>query len=386
MDPKVTVSVPGRFWAFDLAVQLYKRGMLQRLITTYPVFKAMELGIPRDKVCSILPIEVMKRLWARLPASVCFRSEPYSVFNWFFELVAASHIPVDTDIFVGWSGSALSAIRRANKLGAVTIVERGSTHIETQTELLMAEYRLHGVTPCVATRHTIQTELMEYSEADYIMVPSDFVKKSFLDHRVSEKKLFQIPYGVDLTLFRPDLKSDNVFRIVHCGQLTFRKGIHHLLQAFTELNLPNSELCLIGRISAEINDYSKRHPCHGVKLLGSFPQSKLSHEFSRASVFVLASIEEGLARVIPQAMACGLPVVCSGNTGGVDVVRHGQDGFIFPAGNVEALKSYLRWCYDHQDKLKEMGQSARQHVSTGFTWEDYGDRIEAVYRKILKEC
>jgi glycosyltransferase involved in cell wall biosynthesis len=381
MKPKVTVSVPGRFHAFDLAAQLHHRGMLRRLITPYPAFKAMEWGIPRNKICSILPIEVMKRLWARLPASRSIHSAAWNVFDRVFEVTAARYIPTDTDIFVGWSGSALAGIRRAKRLGAVTIVERGSSHIETQAALVLKEYQLHGWTSRVVSPHTIKTEMAEYAEANYICVPSRFAKQSFLDRGVPEPKLLRIPYGVDLSLFHPEPKRDNVFRIVHCGAITYQKGVHHLLQAFAELGLPNAELCLVGSVSAEINDYCKRHSFHGVVFRGTFPQSSLFQEFTRASLFVLASVQDGFGLVIAQAMACSLPVICSANTGGPDIVRHGVDGFVFRAGDVEMLKSQLRWCYDHQDRLAEMGQLARQRVQTGFRWDDYGDRIETAYRR-----
>jgi glycosyltransferase involved in cell wall biosynthesis len=383
MNPRVTVSVPGRFHAFDLAAQLHRRGMLRRLITPYPASKAMEWALPRDKICSILPIEATKRLWARLPASISACATAWDVFDRIFEEVAARCIPTDTDLFVGWSGSALAGIRHAKRMGALTIVERGSSHIQTQTALLVKEYKRHGGTPQVASAHRTRTEMAEYGEADYICVPSGFAKQSFLDRGVPEQKSLQIPYGVDLSLFHPEPKRDGVFRVVHCGAITFRKGVHHLLQAFAELNLPKSELCLIGNVSAEIDDYHKQHPCRAVTFRGALPQASLVHEFSQASVFALASIEEGLALVIPQAMACALPVVCSVNTGGPDVVRHGLDGFVFPAGDVEALKSHLRSCYEHQGRLEEMGQSARRRVQSGFSWDDYGDRIEAAYRNIL---
>jgi glycosyltransferase involved in cell wall biosynthesis len=235
----------------------------------------------------------------------------------------------------------------------------------------------------VASRHTTQTELAEYAEADYIGVPSGFARQSFLDRGVPERKLLCIPYGVDLSAFRPEPKRDNVFRIVHCGGITFRKGVHHLVQAFSEMSQPEAELWLIGSRSTEIDDYLEAHRCSGLVLRGTFPQATLLHEFAQASVFTLASLEEGLALVIPQAMACGIPVICSTNTGGADIVRDGQDGFIFPAGDVEALKSHLRWSYDHQDRLKQMGQSALERVQTGFSWNDYGDRIEAAYQKVL---
>jgi glycosyltransferase involved in cell wall biosynthesis len=386
MDPKVTVSVPGRFHAFDLASQLHKRGMLRRLITTYPAFKAMEWGLPRDRICSILPVEVLKRLWGRLPAPIGSHSAVRDAFDKSFEEMAARRIPTDTDIFVGWSGSALAGIRRVRKRGGVTIVERGSSHIQTQTELLLKEHRLHGGTPHVASQHTTRTETAEYAEADYISVPSEFARRSFVDRGVPGRKVLHIPYGVDLSMFHPEPKCDNVFRIVHCGGISFRKGVHHLLRAFAELDLPNAELWLIGAVAPELDDYRRRHPFRGVTLRGTFAQSQLCRELSKASVFALASIEEGLALVIPQAMACGLPVVCSGSTGGADVVRHGVDGFVFNAGDVGALKGHLRWCYEHQDRLAEMGRAARERVTAGFSWDDYGDRIETVYRNVLAQC
>jgi glycosyltransferase involved in cell wall biosynthesis len=84
-----------------------------------------------------------------------------------------------------------------------------------------------------------------------------------------------------------------------------------------------------------------------------------------------------------QAMACGLPVICTTNTGGADLVRDGRDGFILPIRDVTAIKEKILYCYEHPEACKVMGESARLRVKAGFSWSDYGNKMIAAYRKIL---
>ena len=101
----------------------------------------------------------------------------------------------------------------------------------------------------------VERELTEYQEADFIAIPSQFVKETFLQQGIPEERLIQVPFGVDLTHFYPVPKEDNTFRIIHCGNISIRKGVHYLLQAFAELNLPGAELWLIGSMTDEIKPF-----------------------------------------------------------------------------------------------------------------------------------
>ena len=86
--------------------------------------------------------------------------------------------------------------------------------------------------------------------------------------------------------------------------------------------------------------------------------------------------------VIFQAMACGLPVILSENTGGYDAItKDGEEGFVIPIRDVEAIKEKIWYLYNNQDIAREMGQKAKIKVSNGFSWEDYGNR----YIKNLEE-
>ena len=84
-----------------------------------------------------------------------------------------------------------------------------------------------------------------------------------------------------------------------------------------------------------------------------------------------------------QAMACGLPVICTTNTGGEDIIRNGKEGFVVPIRDVEALKEKILYLYNNPEKCKRMGYNAKKMVRENFTWDYYGDRIIKKYKEIL---
>jgi starch synthase len=96
------------------------------------------------------------------------------------------------------------------------------------------------------------------------------------------------------------------------------------------------------------------------------------------------SVQEGWGMVLAEAMACGLPVICSANTAAEDIVSEGVEGYIVPIRDVEALKSRIKWCYEHREERAAMGQAARQRVSQGFSWDNYGEKIHEAYSRALR--
>ena len=380
---KVVVSVGGRFHAFNLAQQLLPHGALERLITSYPGFEVRKYGIPLDKVRSHPIKEIIYRGWERLPRCLAERYNPQYLTHELYDYLARRDV-VECDIFVGWSSFSLHSLREAKKRGAITVVERGSSHMLHQTEILTGEYERFGLKPGVAHPAIIRKELREYEEADYISIPSQFVKRTFIERGISEEKLLTAPYGVDLTDFRQIPKEDGVFRVIFSGTLCLRKGTHYLLKAFSGLNLPRSELLLIGGASDEMKPFLKKYQGR-FRWIGHKPQKELYRYYSQGSVFVLPSIEEGLAMVQLQAMACGLPLICTPNTGGEDLIEDGKEGFIVPVRGVEAIREKLEYLYENPEVLREMGRQAKKRATGDFSWDDYGDRVMKNYVKILEE-
>jgi len=379
----VTVSVKGRFHAFNLAGELQRLSCLSGLITSYPVFEAVKYGIDKGKVQSLLSFEILERLWNRFPGLIKSSCDLRYLICEHYDHAASKLIPEDSDIFVGWSSFSLHSLRHSKMRGLKTVLERGSSHIQFQNEILREEYDRFGVKGELPHPKVVEKELAEYAEADYISVPSMYVKQTFLDRGYPEGKIIHVPYGVDLKNFRRIPKQDNTFRVIHCGALTLRKGVHYLLQAFAELTLPDVELWLIGTISQEIKPFLARYASDKIRLFGPLPQANLFKYYSQGSVFCLASIEEGLAMVQAQAMACGLPVICTTNTGGADIIRDGVDGFVVPIRDVNALKEKLVYLYKNPEFRRAMGESAHNRVVAGFSWGDYGTRMCHIYSGIL---
>jgi len=383
MALNINISVGGKFHAFDLARQINKQGYLNKIFTTYPQQEVKKYGIKKKSIKTKVELEILSRGWRRMPSIFQSIWNPqYFVCEKFDKWVARNM--KNPNISVMWSSYGLHTIRKAKSRGIVTVLERGSSHIEYQTEILKREYKNFGVQTRLAHPKIIEKELKEYEEVDYISVPSSFVKETFLNKGIPESKLIHIPYGVDLSKFKQISKKDDIFRVIFVGGMSVRKGVHYLIQAFAELDLPNSELLLIGGMNEEIKPFFKEYEGR-YKYIGKVPQIELYKYMSNSSVFSMMSLEEGLALVIPQAMACGLPVIATINTGAGDVVRNGKDGFIISVRDIEALKEKLQFLYENPEIRDKMSQSAKERVSSGFTWDDYGEKMASEYLRIIKK-
>jgi len=386
---KVIVSTISRFHAFNLAEQLQKRGHLHKLIVGYfnPKKNAKSYNIDRNKVTrNIIPI-IVGHLPNRVSVLQRWRFQAQYLSCELHDLWARSKLE-PCDIFVGWSSKSLHTLRKAKVLGAVAVVERGSSHVLAQKEILEEEYARFGIRKKVVDERVVEKSLQEYEEADYVSIPSTFVRRTFLEKGIPGDKLIQIPYGVSLERFKLVPKEDKVFRVMHIGG-TLRKGTHYLLQAMSELNLKNTELMLIGGIEESVRPFLQRYG-ETLKVFPGLPHTELYRYYSQSSVYILPSIEEGLAMVQLEAMACGLPVICSTNTGGEDIIRDSVDGFVVPVRDVETLKEKILYFYEHEEERKAMGQSALERAKE-FTWDKYGERLVEAYKKILnskedKQC
>ena len=98
---------------------------------------------------------------------------------------------------------------------------------------------------------------------------------------------------------------------------------------------------------------------------------------------MLASIEDGFGMVLPQAMACGLPIICTENTGAADLIENEKQGFVVPIRNVSALKEKIIWLYENTSHRSHMAKEAKTKVCKGFSWDDYGKRIISSYKMCL---
>jgi len=378
---KIALSVLGRFHVFNTAEQLSKHNALNQFFTTYPKYI-----LNRFEICSCMyfnypALEVMNRIHSKFFKYIF--SNLY--IRKIFDRKIANNISKENDFYVAWGGYADDSMKKAKKLGVTIVVERGSTHPLYAHSILENEFKKNNLAYGLAYKNLLDFDLNTIEQADYVFVPSSFVKRTFVKYGVPEHKILVNHYGVDLLEFKQIEKEDNIFRVIFCGNLSIQKGSHYLLQSIFELNLKYFEFWHIGGISNEMKPFIKKYKSDKIIYKGVYPQNELYKLYSQGNVFCIPSLQEGMAMVQLQAMACGLPLISSTNTGGDDLItKDGEEGFVIPIRSANAIKCKIQYLYDNQDICKEMGQKAKKRVSDGFTWDDYGDRYVENLEMIMK--
>lgn len=376
---KVCIGSAGRFHTFDLARQMERLGHIGRLYTGYPIWKVD--GLPREKVRTFPWVIGPMALLGRWGIGWFQDRMNLLAIESFDRWMAKKLEPCN--VFHCLSSFGLDTHRVAKeRYGALTVCDRGSSHILCQKEILAEEYARWGIPYRPTDGRIVQRELQEYDSCDLIFVPSSFAYQSFMGKNVPEKKLARISYGVDLNLFKPVPKQDDVFRVIYVGAISVRKGIAYLLEAIASLNSPRVELWLIGNCLPEARPFLAKYKGR-YRYFGAIPRTELYEYYSQGSVFVIASIEEGLALVQAQAMACGLPVIATANTGAEDLFTDGVEGFVVPIRDPKAIRDKLLYLYEHPEARDRMAQAALQRVKSLGGWDSYGKEVVAAYSSAL---
>ncbi len=284
---------------------------------------------------------------------------------------------------IGYDTSTLKTFEACAASGVVRILDQVIGHIAIGAPLLEEEKRLHpewsDSIPLHGLESTVKRCLAEARLADWVLVPSNYVHETLCQVGVDPAKIRLLPYGVDVDRFRPGpLESPRPFRVLFVGQLSQRKGLKYLLEAWKRLQLRNAELVLVGTIVGRGGGLA---PYQGLyRHLQSVPYSELHSYYQGSDVFVFPSLHEGTSLAVLEAMASELPVITTRNAG--SPVRDGEEGFIVPIRDVDTIAQKIQTLYNNKDLARSMGRKARQRVEQQ-TWQHYRNRLVEHLRSML---
>ena len=285
------------------------------------------------------------------------------------------------DFFHSWSGDCLETLRVAKKRKIPSLIEiptwhRGSQRSEDRekTEARSTSWK---------SRFRLERErfLEEYQLATLVVVLSEKAAESFRAANFPDEKLFYLPRGVDTERFKPGMRPP-IFRAIFSGALIERKGIHHLLEAWHRLNLPDAELWLVGNVHDEAKPHLKKFGRKNVRVFGF--KRDLENYLNQGSVYIFPTRLEGSAKTIYEAAACGLPMITTREAG--DVVRDGVEGILVQPGDVDAIAAAIEHLYRHPEIVASMSAAARQRVVENFTWDHYRTRLLGAYERAIQLC
>jgi len=264
-----------------------------------------------------------------------------------FDRWAQSLLTPGQHFFTGYA-FAPGAMRKTRVNGGMAFMDAWTSHPAEFWELLSEEQKIWKSKFLPVSRYYQDLVVKSVEAADYICIPSNFTRNSFLKRGYPKEKILFCPYPLDLSAFSPPAEprpADRPFTIMHTGGLTLRKGAPYLLEAFRLIRkeVPNA----VFRVSRMIRDDAKPIiekysdlPIQWDDL--DFPEHVRRYQTSDLLIF--PSIEDGFAFVVAEALASGLPVITTTNTGASDLVQPGINGEVVPIRDPRALADgALKW-------------------------------------------
>ncbi|MBT5048817.1 MAG: glycosyltransferase family 4 protein [Rhodospirillaceae bacterium] len=376
---QVTLTTMSRFHYFEAALQLERRRALAAIYTGFARPFVRQYALPPRSIRTYpwfqTPLEALHR-YGLVPPRWAERA------GWHAKQALDRHVArtlPECHVYSALSSVGLQAGLVARARGAVYVCDRLSSHIVYQDRLLREAYEALELPYPGIDQRLMDQECAEYDAADAVLVPSNFARRSFVERGVPEEKIHCIPFGVNVGAFQRTAPRDESFRILFVGWLSVRKGLHHLLEAVGRAGLAKATLVLVGTKLPETEALLKRYPVANVEITGALSRAEVAVQMSRASVFVLPSIEEGFGMVMAEALACGCPVIASSHTGAADFFTDGEEGLLFPSGDTDALAQNLVGLHDDPRRLAEMSEKAAARVKGLGGWDTYGDAAYRLY-------
>lgn len=343
-------------------------------------------GLPNNKYHRCWPFQLaMKPFYHLTPESCWMEKAFYALFPFWRSWLKRQTWP-RCDVVQAIMGFATEPFDRADDLGALKVIDAPNSHPTSYYGYMQRECDIW----CPGERVPIPQWMFsrmnrELERADLVLCPSVFVKDTMLANGVPEEKCFLNPFGVDTSVFVPRKVVPQKPRFISVGMILLRKGFQYLFRAFEQVRrvLPEAELICVGNYRPDFK--LERRRWEGTFTHHrSLPHEKLAPLLAECTAFVLPALEEGFARVIPEAMAAGLPIVASYESGATTLVRDEVEGLIIhPREPRQIADAMIRLAQD-RGLNQRMGEAARLKGAERNTWQDYGDRLLAEYERRIK--
>ncbi|GAB3545446.1 glycosyltransferase family 4 protein [Spirosoma fluminis] len=278
----------------------------------------------------------------------------------------------ESDVFLYFrtQGYRTANLLKQRSLPTLCVLEEVNSHVDNHYYLMKEEHeRLRsGIVDDVIPDHELR--LLAYEQADFILCPSTFVRDSFIQKGFAPDKLIKVNFGF------PNIKgfdfhnenNDSTFRVLYVGQLHYRKGLRYAIEAFRNLKHPKKEFIIVGP-KTRVTGLENINIPPNVVFTGPLKDDSLEYQYKRASVFVLPTIEEGLALVQGEALVHGVPLITTTHSGGDDLIKDGVEGYIVEPLNSDVILEKLQILADNPLLLKSMAYEAHKTAQNIGSWD-----------------
>lgn len=397
---KVLIAHPGTQYSHHLVKQLNKHGLLYKFCTGFAIAENSFFG----KLFKLLPSYLTERINNRFIEALDGRklkTQPFVELNAIRKLNGTNSETVfykrnkkfqqqisdkqilDSDVVIGFDTSSWLLVERCKELGKPFILDvsighpASKEHIYNELKVLYPEWQ-EQIQPKLSK--LIAIEKKEITLADIIVVPSEFVKKTYTDNGVDASRIRVNPFGTNVDMFTTNnvkKLTNGRIKFLFFGALTARKGLPLLLEAWKMFDANKAELVIAGYGNLpDTVDLPEN-----VINRGAVNKEDRQELYDNNHVFVFPSNFEGFAQVQIEAAACGLPIIGTFNSGVTELVEDGENGFVVPLNDKRALVKAINYFIEHPNQIGIMGHKIRARA-LDFTWDAYGERWEKIITSI----
>lgn len=410
-NQKVIVAQAGSHHLWQTAVGLQKENLLKYYATgiyydpkKFPYFL---FNCFSEKIRNRIILQLKRRSYAELNGSLV---KTFGLFEWFYILnnltvkskklyfwiikkrnqyfsKKVGFLAKKIGIKYIWAGmdSAMEAFEIAKKNSIVCILDQFIGHPKSLNKIIENEevewLEIKGVSKDKIAPEKLKRLEKEIELADFLIAGSEFVKETLLENGAPKNKIKVIPYGADLKLFEnlsPKI-SDGKLNLLFVGNISIRKGCHYLLEAMKKINSEKIQLTMIGEMES---DYFLKKYNGLFKWIKAVPHSEIAEYFNKADVYVYPSLFEGSSLSIYEALAAGLPVITTHNSG--SIIRDKKDGFIVPIKNSEAIAEKILLFQKNKVLLKKISKNAKIQ-SKKYSWKNYQKNTAEFIKSLINK-
>jgi glycosyltransferase involved in cell wall biosynthesis len=232
-----------------------------------------------------------------------------------------------------------------------------------------------------------KASLFTSGKYDGIVLVHPFQKKMFLNKGVPEEKLHVIVNGVDTNHFTPRNyeKTSDIMDFIYVGRLSYDKGIHILLEAFSKYHKENqrTRLTLLGNgmLKSMIKDFDDNG---SIRWFGDIEHDLIPRFLQEADAFVVPMSIGPLtsSMSVLEAMSCGLPLITT-NVADADKLLRPDEGILVPLNDVQSVVDAMRTMTENPQMTRSMGDACRKKVVQEHSWDRQIELHEKVYTTVM---
>jgi len=293
----------------------------------------------------------------------------------------------DADLLHVRSGAGQGgAIACARARDMRIVVDHSAGHPAFMERQLRGEFERYGLPFRLGPDDPLwQLVLRDCAAADVLLVNSTHVRDTFIAEGYPAERLAVVHLGVreDFLRLKADYARPATLRLLFTGNFGVLKGAHYLLQALQLLDEAGVDYRLtVAGTNLEAARLLAEFPVRGeLQLVGHVPQDRLQGYLADSDIYVFPSLSEGCASSCMEALAAGLPVVTTRESG--VPITDGREGLLVPAKHAAALAGAIMRLGQDEGLRAGLGRAAASLIAGGYTWDDYGRRVAALYERLL---